>query len=106
MNIEIKTKTENKLLNRTEASFEINHSEASTPNRLDVKKHIAAKLGADEKAVAIKVMKSQYGASKSTGLAHVYKSEKELQRIEPKYIIERNTLKKKEEVKAEVAANG
>ncbi len=112
MNVDVKTKAENKLLGRTEVHFEVEHSKAATPNRLDVRKQLAAKLGTDENTVAIRSIHSHYGASKSIGIANVYKSEKELQSIEPKYIVTRNSPKKdkkaaeapKEEAKAPEAA--
>lgn len=111
MNIDVKTKAENKLLGRNEVHFEVEHPKAATPNRSEVRKQLAAKLGAEENAVVIRSIHSHFGSSKSIGLAHVYKSEKELQSIEPKYIIARNSPKKdkkgevpKEEAKAPEAA--
>ena len=47
-NIEILEEKINPLIDRTELKFRIDHFNASTPNRLDVKKKIAALKNANE----------------------------------------------------------
>ena len=57
-------KTEEKknlLINRVELRFRIDHFGASTPNRLDVKKKIAALQSSNEKLTIIKHLSTYFG---------------------------------------------
>ena len=101
MDVKIIEKVENKLLKRVEVKFSINHKTGATPSRLDVRNTLAAKLSKDTKLVVIPKIESRYGFGESKGIAHVYKSEKDLLAIEPKYVLKRFEEKKVEVKPAE-----
>ena len=103
MKLDIKSKNNNVLLSRTEVDFVVEHSGESTPSRLDVRKYIAAKLGSKEELVVLKSLKTGFGSISSKGIAHVYKNEKDLKKIEPEYLIKRLEPKAKKEEPAEEA---
>ncbi|MEA2069929.1 MAG: 30S ribosomal protein S24e [Asgard group archaeon] len=95
MNIKIIEKKNNKLLNRTEVSFTIDSYE-STPKRLEVKNKLSALVNSDESLIIINRIDQETGMRKSKGIAHVYKTREELESVEPKYLINRNTPPKTE----------
>ena len=76
-NIEIKEEKKNVLIDRTELTFRIDHFGASTPNRLEVKKKIAAMQGSDDKLTIIRNLDTHFGASHTIGKAHIYENAKE-----------------------------
>ncbi|NHJ39120.1 MAG: 30S ribosomal protein S24e [Asgard group archaeon] len=90
MNIKIIEKNKNKLLDRLEVIFEV-ESPKETPKRLEVKAKVAALINYDEKLVIIKGIHQETGKQQSKGIAHVYESEEVLKRVEPAYLIKRNT---------------
>jgi small subunit ribosomal protein S24e len=94
-NIEISEEKKNPLIDRTELSFRIDHFGVGTPNRIDVKKKIAAMQGSDEKLTIIKHLDTHFGASYTLGKAFVYKDTKDLQFFEPFHIKVRNLEKEK-----------
>ncbi|MFW9998787.1 MAG: 30S ribosomal protein S24e [Candidatus Hodarchaeota archaeon] len=95
LNVEIKEEKKNPLIDRVELSFRIDHFSESTPNRLDVKKKIAALQGTDEKLTIITNLKTRFGASHTIGKAHIYTDANELQFYEPFHIQVRNLEKEK-----------
>ena len=95
LNIEIIEEKKNPLIDRTEIKFRINNFGQSTPNRLDIKKKIAAMQGSDEKLTIIKKLSTHFGASYTIGLVYIYKDNKELQYFEPFHIQVRNLDKEK-----------
>ncbi len=95
INIEITEEKKNPLIERTELKFRIDHFGISTPNRLEVKKKLAALQGADEKLTIIVNLKTRFGASYTIGKAYIYKNVTELQFFEPFHIQVRNLEKDK-----------
>ena len=95
--IEIISDTENKLLNRQEIEFEINHPTSSTPNRLEIKKKIAAQFNKEEALTIIKKLETKYGIGLTIGQARIYNSMIDIQDIEPAYVIKRNNPEEKTE---------
>ncbi|MHA2280979.1 MAG: 30S ribosomal protein S24e [Promethearchaeota archaeon] len=95
LNIDIKEEKKNPLINRVELTFTIEHFEQGTPNRLEVKKKIAAMQGSDEKLTIIKNLKTQFGDSSTQGIAYIYEQSKDLQFYEPFHIQVRNLGKDK-----------
>ncbi|MEE9377644.1 MAG: 30S ribosomal protein S24e [Candidatus Lokiarchaeia archaeon] len=95
LNIEITEEKKNPLIERTELTFRIDHFGKGTPNRLDVKKKVAALQGSDEKLTIIKKLYTRFGASHSIGKAYIYNDAKELQYFEPFHIQVRNLEKDK-----------
>ncbi len=95
LNIEIKEEKKNPLIERTELTFRIDHFGKGTPNRLEVKKKIAALQGSDEKLTIIKKLYTYFGVSHTIGKAYIYNNAKELQFYEPFHIQVRNLEKDK-----------
>lgn len=103
MEIKILNKHENLLLNRTEIDAEISHINEATPKRNDVRKLLAAQLGAEEALTIIKKIEPVFG-NKSKLRVTIYKDAKQLEKIEPKYIIGREKGQKLKPGKKEPAA--
>ena len=95
LNIEIMEEKKSPLIERTELTFRIDHFGKGTPNRLDVKKKIAALQGSDEKLTIIKKLDTHFGVSYSIGKVYIYNNAKELQYYEPFHIQVRNLEKDK-----------
>lgn len=94
-NIEITEEKKNPLIERTELTFRVDHFGVGTPNRLDVKKKIAALQSSDEKLTIVKKLDTHFGASYSLGKVYIYDNAKELQFFEPFHIKVRNLEKEK-----------
>ncbi len=94
--INILNEKENKFFNRTDISFVITYPTTGTPNRIEVKKRLAALKAADENLVFIKYLRSRMGKHELKGQTAIYKDEKSAQ-IEPRYIRVRNMPKDKRE---------
>jgi small subunit ribosomal protein S24e len=95
LKIEILEEKKNPLIERTEIKFRINNFGVGTPNRLDVKKKVAAMQGSDEKLTIVKKLGAHFGASYTIGVVYIYKNTKELQYFEPFHIQVRNLDKEK-----------
>ena len=95
--INILSETENKLLNRQEIEFEIEHSTGSTPKRLEIKKKIAAQFNKEDALTIIKKLDTKYGTGLTIGNARIYNSMIDIQDIEPAYVIKRNNPEEKAE---------
>jgi small subunit ribosomal protein S24e len=95
--IEILEEKKNPLIDRTEIRFKIDHFAQGTPNRLDVKKKIAAIKNANEKLTIIREIKTHFGSAYDIGTANIYENSKELKYYEPFHIQVRNLEKEKRE---------
>jgi len=95
LNIEITEEKKNPLIDRLEITFRVDHFGAGTPNRLEVKKKIAAIQGSDEKLTIIKNLGTHFGSSSTQGVIYIYENTKELQFFEPFHILVRNLEKEK-----------
>ena len=93
--IEIVEEKKNPLIDRTEITFRIDHFGMGTPNRLEVKKKLAAMQGSDEKLTIIKHLDTHFGASHAIGKVYIYDNAKDLQFYEPFHIQVRNLEKEK-----------
>ena len=89
-NIEIIEEEKNQLINRTEIKFRIDHFGKGTPNRLDVKKKIAAMKNVNEKLTIIRKLRTKFGSAYSTGKVYIYGDFKDLEFYEPFHIQVRN----------------
>ncbi len=89
-NIEVIEEEKNQLINRTEIKFRIDHFGKGTPNRLDVKKKIAAMKNANEKFTIIRKLRTKFGSAYSMGKVYIYGDSKDLQFYEPFHIQVRN----------------
>ncbi|TFF86392.1 MAG: hypothetical protein EU517_00440 [Promethearchaeota archaeon] len=90
LKVEILEEKKNDLVNRTEVQFRIDHFGKGTPNRLDVKKKVAAMKNANEKLTIIRKMKTYYGSAYTTGKINIYENPNDLQFYEPFHIQVRN----------------
>lgn len=94
--IQILSEKENQFFNRRDISFIITYPTAGTPNRIEVKKKLAALKAVDENLVFIRSLRSRMGRHEIKGQTAIYKDEKSAQ-IEPRHIRIRNMPKDKRE---------
>ncbi|TFF83935.1 MAG: hypothetical protein EU552_02015 [Promethearchaeota archaeon] len=88
--VEVLEEKKNELINRSELQFRIDHFGKGTPNRLEVKKKIAAMKNASEMLTVIRKMKTYYGSAYTTGIVNIYEDPKDLQFYEPFHVQVRN----------------
>jgi small subunit ribosomal protein S24e len=92
MEIKILSKKENPLLKRKEVKFTVEHgSKGKTPARLDVKQSLASALQVSAQLVFIKHMQTMTGTKTAVGTANAYETIEQAKRIEPAYILKRNS---------------
>lgn len=102
MEVKILAKKENPILKRKEVNFSIEQGpRGKTPARLEVRKSLAIELKTNEELVFVKKMRTMTGTSTLVGIANAYENKEQAKRIEPEYIIKRNSPpeKPKEEAK-------
>ncbi|MEW5937390.1 MAG: 30S ribosomal protein S24e [Candidatus Thermoplasmatota archaeon] len=97
MEIEILHQRENHLLSRIEVEFKVVHQGEATPKREAVRDEISRHLKAQKERVIVGHLDTGFGAGLSQGHARIYKSKDDALRTEPKHILIRNGLLKKEE---------
>jgi small subunit ribosomal protein S24e len=91
--IEILEEKKNPLIDRQEIKFRIDHFNASTPNRLEIKNKIAAMKNSNEKFTIIRRIQTHFGGAYDIGHVNIYENAKELQFYEPFHIQVRNLPK-------------
>lgn len=91
----------NELLKRNEVKFNVDHAEAGTPSRGEVKQKLAASLDVDAQKIIIKKYETKTGSMVAEGEANVYDSTEQAKKTEPKYIIKRNVPKAEEKEEKE-----
>ena len=102
MEIEIDSKKNNPLLNRTEINFTIKHLGEKTPNREIIRAELADKLNVKKDDVIVDSVHTTFGIQKITGYAKVYSSPDKQKGLEREHILVRNKLmqaKKKDKKK-------
>lgn len=100
MNINVISKTDNKLLDRKEIQAEITFA-GPTPNRNDIRQALCEKIGANPDLVVLREINASYGKQSVKILAHSYGKKESLMEIEPEYVKKR--FKMAEEPKKEEA---
>ena len=103
MQISIQEKKENKLLERWDVRFTIEHAGEKTPSREQVKKGVADAVGAKADVTVIDEYVSEFGLGRSRGFAKVYPSVEKARALERAYQQKRNGIfvePKKREVRA------
>ena len=101
MKVQIESKKENVLLQRTEINFWAEHAAEPTPTRDAVRTAIAGAVGTPKERVVIDNMKTEYGKGLSKGYAKVYESDEALKKTEGRHMLVRHGLaEKKAKVKA------
>jgi ribosomal protein S24E len=92
MEVKIVSTKKNSLLKRKEVDFRVEQGpKGKTPERLEVKKAIAAELKINEDLVFIKKMKTMTGTNTAVGAANAYETVEQAKFIEPEYIRKRNS---------------
>ena len=92
MEIEIDSKKNNPLLNRTEVYFTVRHEGERTPNREIIRSELADKLNAKKENIVLNTIHSGFGNQEITGYAKIYSSLTKIKEVEPEYILKRNKL--------------
>src|SRR3972149_10022851 len=83
MEIEIKTKKENEVLQRSEIEGDIAFKGA-TPSNKQLQEELAQKLGVGQELVAIRHIYTKFGTEKAKFQAVTYATKEQFQNIEPK----------------------
>jgi small subunit ribosomal protein S24e len=108
MEVEIKDKKENPLLNRTEIWFKIAHDAAATPAKKDVREALAKMTNSQKERVVVDHMNTVFGKGETVGYAKVYKSKQDAVNVERSAVKIRHGLaepkKKGEKKEGEAAA--
>ena len=90
MEIKIITKKENPLLKRTEVHFIVEYDNKSTPSRLEIRKKVEKLLKKNSGLVIIKKIETRAGTHTAAGLANIYNSVQQANRVEPIHYLKRN----------------
>jgi small subunit ribosomal protein S24e len=104
MEVEVVSKKENVLLDRTEIKFKAMHPKEGTPQRETIRDKISALLKAPKERVIVDAMDSEFGKSETIGYAKVYKTKEAAMKFEREQILVRNKLKEKVKVEKKKAA--
>lgn len=104
MEVEVVSKKENILLDRTEIRFKAMHPKEGTPQREAVRDKISALLKAPKERVIVDSMDSEFGKTETVGYAKVYKTKEAAMKYEREEILVRNKLKEKVKVEKKKAA--
>lgn len=92
MEVEIISKRENPLLNRSEIRFRISHPREKVPTRKSIRDELAELLKTSKDRVVVDHMKAEFGKPETIGYAKVYKKSEDALQIETKAILKRNDL--------------
>ena len=104
MEIKITQQHQNILLKRKEIAFEIDHTQTKgTPSRIEIRHKLADLLKTKPELVYVKLVETKTGTMKATAQANAYETVEQAKRVEPEYIVARNTpgAEKKTEKAAE-----
>ena len=91
MEIAIVDEQENPMLHRTDVEFEVVHDDA-TPERLQVRDSLAAKLDKAAEEVVVRELDTKFGMRKTVGRAKVYDSAADATDVEQEHMLERNSI--------------
>ena len=100
MKFQIENKSENKLLERTELEFTVEHQGESTPTRDAIRSTIASQMSVQKETIIVDRMETEYGTGITKGYAKVYDSPEAVAKSERHHLLVRNSLAEK---KAKVA---
>lgn len=90
MELKIKQEEYNALLKRKEIFAEVDHDEAGTPSRVDLRKAIASKYGVKPDSVYVIDVRTKTGTQNAVCEVQVYDDQKSAQSTVPRYIQTRN----------------
>lgn len=89
--MQIIERRENKLLDRVEIDFQINHTGKPTPTRASVAKSLAGlEPGSKTNLIVVKELSTRFGQALTTGVALIYANDEAIS-VEPPYVHERLT---------------
>ncbi|HII10281.1 MAG: 30S ribosomal protein S24e [Candidatus Micrarchaeaceae archaeon] len=103
MELKILSNNENKLLKRKEISFSV-VQEGGTVNKAELSKELCKKLNLHPESTIITRIDQGYGMKGSTGMAHAYQTKEELEKYEPRKLLERGAKKAAKAQPAEAKA--
>lgn len=105
MKVEIQSKKENVLQDRTEVQFRVDHDGEPTPTRDSLRSKLAELMNVQKERVVVDNLHTEYGKGSSTGYSKVYKSVDAIKFRESKHQQVRHGLmeKPKKERKAKAA---
>lgn len=103
MELDIKNKRENALLNRIEVNFVLHHPNSPTPKRENVREELSKTMKVPKDRVVVDHMKSSFGVHDTKGYAKIYPSKEEAMKVEREYLLKRNKLEAKPEKKEKPA---
>jgi ribosomal protein S24E len=90
--MQIIERRENKLLDRVEIDFQINHTGKPTPTRASVAKSLASlEPGSKTNLIVVKDLSTRFGQALTTGVALIYANDEAIS-VEPSYVHERLTV--------------
>ncbi len=98
MDIELRNRKENPLMEREEIEFEVEHRNSPTPSRSEVMEELASELDVSEDLIIIEKLATLHGKQTASGIARIYEAEERLKELEPGFLSER-TEKSKEKAK-------
>lgn len=104
MEIEITSKVNNVMLDRTEIKFTVTHTGEATPSRDIIRNELAEKLNVKKEEVIVKTVTPSFGNNKMKGYAKVYSSLDKAKGLEPDYVLVRNKLMEKKTKEKKAAA--
>ncbi len=84
MELEIKNKKENPVLQRQEITGEIKFTGAATPSNKQLQEELAKKLGVQQELVIIRHIYGSFGSGKAAFEAVAYATKEQFDKIEPK----------------------
>jgi len=90
MDFKIREDNYNPLLKRKELRLEVDHDEAGTPSRMDLRKAIASKYGTQADNVYVMNMHTKTGTHGALCEVQVYDEPEQARRVVPKHIQIRN----------------
>ena len=91
MEIDIFEEKENKLFNRKEIKFYVDYDGEATPKVLDIKSKLVALLNTKKDLIVVDNVQPHYGEPKAVGYAKIYDTVEDLEYIETKHVIAKNT---------------
>jgi small subunit ribosomal protein S24e len=95
LKLEIESRRENALQDRTEIWFTIEHSGEPTPKRDEMRAKLAEKTSVPKERVIVDHTETEYGTGFSRGYAKVYNSIEAAKKAEKNYMLVRHGLAQK-----------
>jgi ribosomal protein S24E len=90
LDAKIVSERRNQLFNRREIEFEVIHSDSGTPDRLSIRKAIAAKTNSKLDSVYLLEVQTVTGTNRSVGKAEVYDNPQIAEKVLPRHLLIRN----------------